>query len=157
MHTTHTLSDITHTLLTPKKGIFAVDESAGTMQKRLALAGIAKGTETDGDRLREMLFAAEGLSDYISGAILHESSLTRTARDGTPLADLLHRQGILLGVKVDAGLVSLSPHNTPKEGEVVEQVSRGLDTLDAVHTRHSFYKVAKRVYHHGHPTECALH
>jgi fructose-bisphosphate aldolase class I len=130
MHTTHTLSDITHTLLTPKKGIFAVDESASTMQKRLALAGIAEGTETDGDRLREMLFATEGLSNYISGAILHESSLTRTARDGTPLADLLRQQGIMLGVKVDGGLVHLSPHNTPTEGSVSEQVSRGLDTLD---------------------------
>jgi fructose-bisphosphate aldolase, class I len=130
MNTTPSLQDITRTLLAPHKGIFAVDESAHTMQKRLALADIAAGTPEDGDRLREMLFAVEGLSDYISGAILHESSLTRAARDGTPLADLLRRQGVLLGVKVDAGRAPLSAHNTPKAGDVVEQVSRGLDTLD---------------------------
>jgi fructose-bisphosphate aldolase class I len=126
---TPSLTDIATTLMTPKKGIFAVDESPRTMQKRLALAGIQNGTEEDSDALREMLFSMQGLGEYISGAILYESSFTRTASNGNILAELLREQGIMLGVKVDKGLAPLLPHVHTQSGEVTEQVCRGLDTL----------------------------
>jgi len=129
MHTPSQLQDIARTLLASKKGIFAVDESPRTMQKRLALAGVEHGTEEDADALREMLFGAAGLGEYISGAILYESSLTRTAKDSTPLAELLRAQGIVLGVKVDKGLAPLFAQGETEESATSEQVSRGLDTL----------------------------
>ncbi len=108
-------------LVAPARGILAADESAGTIEKRLA--GIAvDSTEENRRGWRELLFSAAGAAQHISGAILFDETLRQSARNGEPFPQLLERQGILPGIKVDKGAKALA-------GAPGEKVTEGLDGL----------------------------
>ena len=52
--------------------------------------------------------AAYPLFVLFSGVILFEETLYQKAADGSPLVDVLNSKGILLGIKVDKGVVHLA-------------------------------------------------
>ncbi|MEX1008929.1 MAG: class I fructose-bisphosphate aldolase [Acidimicrobiia bacterium] len=108
-------------LVAPGKGILAADESGGTIKKRFDSIGV-ESTETNRRDYREMLFTTQGAGDYISGVILYDETIRQSAGDGTPLVKLLQDQGIIPGIKVDAGAKPLAF----SEGETVTE---GLDGL----------------------------
>lgn len=103
------------------QGILAADESTSTIGKRFDKIGV-ESTEENRRKYREMLFTTPGLGDYVSGAILFEETLGQRAQDGTPFVDILNNQGIIPGIKVDTGLISLA-------GTDAEKVTQGLDGL----------------------------
>lgn len=107
----------------PGKGILAADESTNTIAKRLNSIHVESTFET---RLayREMLFTTEGLENYINGVILFEETLSQKNAAGKTLAEILSDKGIIPGIKVDKGLVTL-------ENTHGEKVTQGLDGLDA--------------------------
>lgn len=88
------------------KGILASDESNSTTGKRLATVDL-ENTEDNRRRWRELLYTAPDLGNYISGAIMFEETLYQKAADGTQFVDILKRQGIVPGIKVDTGLTAL--------------------------------------------------
>ncbi|HUX70290.1 MAG TPA: class I fructose-bisphosphate aldolase [Cellulomonadaceae bacterium] len=110
-----------HVLVTPGKGILAADESTPTMAKRLAGIGL-ESTEPLRRAYREILFTTPGLGDHISGVILFDETLRQQSDDGTPVAELLLRQGVVPGIKVDGG-------TKPLAGFPEEVVTAGLDGL----------------------------
>ena len=59
------------------------------------------------DFLPGLLFSAPGLGKYISGAILYEETLFQSSTEGTPFVDLLKKNGLFPGIKVDTGLQPL--------------------------------------------------
>jgi len=67
------------------------------------------------------LFTAPGLAKHISGVILFDETLNQQTKDGKPFPQLLLDQGILPGIKVDAGLKDLPGTS--------EQYCSGLDGL----------------------------
>jgi fructose-bisphosphate aldolase class I len=111
-------------IATPGKGILAADESTGTIASRFKDINL-ENTDENRRAYRELLFGLPGLSEFISGTILFDETLmVHRTKDGTKrLADLLLEQGILIGIKVDAGLKPL-PGGLP--GEVA---CSGLDGL----------------------------
>ncbi len=115
------MEEIAVQLVAPSKGILAADESTGTIKKRLDSIGV-ENTEDARRDYREMLFTAEGISDYISGVILYDETLRQKTKDGRRLAEVLSEQGIIPGIKVDMGAKSLAF----SEGELVTE---GLDGL----------------------------
>ncbi len=108
-------------LAAPTKGILAADESSGTIEKRLKSINVAS-TEENRCNYREMLFTTPGLGEFISGVILYEETLKQKIKDGTPMAQVLSRQGIVPGIKVDKGTAPLA--NFPDDS-----VTQGLDGL----------------------------
>ncbi|HEV2248535.1 MAG TPA: class I fructose-bisphosphate aldolase [Terriglobia bacterium] len=108
-------------LLAPGKGILAADESTPTITKRFQGVGLTSTAETR-RAYREMLFTASGLGDFISGTILFDETIRQRAADGTPFPDVLLRQGIVSGIKVDTGArpLALFPG---------ENITEGLDGL----------------------------
>lgn len=108
-------------LVEPGKGILAADESLPTIAKRLKAVGL---DSTDGVRrdYRELLLTTAGLSQHISGVILFDETIRQQLHSGAPVAEALERQGIIPGIKVDAGTTPLPRF----PGEVVTQ---GLDGL----------------------------
>ncbi len=108
-------------LMAPGKGILAADESDATAGKRLAMVHLPNEPENRQD-FREMLFAAQGIEEYISGVIMYDSSIKNFTDDGVPFPDVLTAKGIVPGIKVDLGTVDLYGF----KGEVVSQ---GLDNL----------------------------
>jgi fructose-bisphosphate aldolase class I len=115
------LEAVAQAMVAPGKGILAADESTGTIEKRFASIKV-ENTEDNRRAYRDMLFSAQGLSQYISGVILYDETLRQKAINGTPFVEVLVKSGILPGIKVDTGAKDLAL--CPKE-----QVTEGLDNL----------------------------
>ena len=108
-------------LVPPGKGILAADESTPTIGKRFGALGI-ENTEANRRLYRQMLFTTRGIGGLISGVILFDETLRQQADDGTPFPELLARQDIIPGIKVDRG-------TKPLAGSPGEVVTEGLDGL----------------------------
>jgi len=103
-------------LLASGKGILAIDESTSTCTKRFQEVGL-ESTEENRRAYREMLVTTPGLGRFISGAILYEETLMQKS-NGISFADVLKKQGIIPGIKVDKGTkeLALFPGETVTEG-----------------------------------------
>jgi fructose-bisphosphate aldolase class I len=119
--TAQELAATARALVAPGKGILAADESSGTIKKRFDSIEV-ESTEDNRRAYRELLFTTEGAANYISGVILYDETLRQQAADGTPLAEVLSRQGIIPGIKVDKGTTDLA-------GFPGEKITEGLDGL----------------------------
>jgi fructose-bisphosphate aldolase class I len=108
-------------LVAPGKGILAADESHPTIAKRFKTIGV-ESSEAMRRAYREMLLTASGLGHYISGVILFDETLRQDTADGRPFVDVLQRQGIIPGIKVDKGAHALA-------GFPGEKITEGLDGL----------------------------
>jgi len=98
------LKDTATKLCAPGKGFLASDESAGPWL-RAGHAEAAKIADTAENRAayRSMLYTTPGLSDYISGVILHWETLFQSDANGNKMVDLINNGGMLPGIKVDKG------------------------------------------------------
>ncbi len=108
-------------MVAPGKGLLAADESAGTAKKRFDTIGV-ESTEETRRGYREMLFTTPKLSNYVSGVILFDETLRQSTRDGVNFGRYLEQNGIIPGIKVDAGAQDMALHPG-------EKVTEGLDKL----------------------------
>ena len=115
------MADVAKAMVAPGKGILAADESGGTIKKRFDGIGVESTAESR-RAYREMLFTTPKLGEHVSGVILYDETLRQATRDGVPFADLLKKNGILPGIKVDTGAKNLA-------GAPGETVTEGLDGL----------------------------
>ncbi|KAJ0062082.1 hypothetical protein NL108_015274, partial [Boleophthalmus pectinirostris] len=116
------LQDIAQRIVAPGKGILAADESTGIMAKRLNPINV-ENTEENRRRYRQLLFTAdERIDKCIGGVIFFHETLYQNTDDGVPFAKLIRDRGIVVGIKVDKGVVPLAGTN----GETTTQ---GLDGL----------------------------
>jgi fructose-bisphosphate aldolase class I len=104
-------------MVAPGKGILAADESTGTIEKRLKSIQV-ENTEDNRRAYRDLLFTAKGLGQYIGGVILYDETIRQKGVSGTPFVELLAKNGILPGIKVDTGAkdLALCPGETVTEG-----------------------------------------
>src|ERR1700757_28252 len=103
------------------KGILAADESSGTIKKRFDSIRL-ESTAENHRAYRELLFAAPGAAESISGVIMYDETIRQKTKDGTPFPQYLARQGIIPGIKVDLGA-------KPLAGFPGETITEGLDGL----------------------------
>jgi fructose-bisphosphate aldolase, class I len=115
------LTHVARAIVAPGKGILAADESSGTIEKRFRSIQV-ESTEEHRRAYRELLFTTDGAGEFISGVILFDETIRQRAADGTPFPDVLDRQGIIPGIKVDTGAKELA-------GFPGEKVTEGLDGL----------------------------
>lgn len=128
------IQEIATALMAPHKGILAADESESTMEKRFAPIGVPQNPENN-RRYRNLLFTTPDIEQYLSGIILHDQTIQQSADSGVPFPTLLTERGIIVGIKVDQGIV-------PLEGCEGEEVSQGFDDL---HDRlHRYYEYGAR-------------
>ena len=116
----HDLERVAMRLVADGKGILAADETVHTLTRRFDTLGILS-TEKSRCSYREMLFNA-GVAEFISGVIMQDETIRQTSSDATPLTQVLSKQGILPGIKVDTGA-------KPLAGAPDETVTEGLDGL----------------------------
>ncbi|PUZ59997.1 hypothetical protein GQ55_4G087700 [Panicum hallii var. hallii] len=142
-------------LATPGKGILASDESTGTIGKRLSSINL-ENVESNRQALRELLFTAPGVFDYLSGVILFEETLYQKTSDGKPFVDLLIAGGVVPGIKVDKGTVEIAGTN----GETTTQ---GHDSLGArcakyyeAGARFAKWRAVLKIGAAGEPSELAV-
>ena len=116
------LEEIASYIVSNGKGILAADESTPTIGKRFATIN-TESTEDSRRDYREMLFRADGMKNNIGGVILFDETLRQTAKDGTPLREVISEQGALPGIKVDKGI-------SPLDSSPEENITGGLDGLN---------------------------
>ena len=104
---TNNLIHIAKAMVAPGKGILAADESTGTIGNRFKSINV-ENTEENRRAYRDMLFTTKGIGDAISGVILYDETLRQKSADGTSFVDLLNKNGVLPGIKVDAGAKALA-------------------------------------------------
>ncbi|KTG32120.1 hypothetical protein cypCar_00007265 [Cyprinus carpio] len=116
------LSDIAARIVAPGKGILAADESTGSVAKRFQSIN-AENTEENRRLYRQLLFTADDrVKPCIGGVILFHETLYQKTDDGKLFSQLLKERGMVVGIKVDKGVVPLAGTN----GETTTQ---GLDGL----------------------------
>ncbi|XP_061683416.1 fructose-bisphosphate aldolase C-A [Syngnathoides biaculeatus] len=109
-------------IVSPGKGILAADESVGSMAKRLAQVGV-ENTEENRRQFRQILFSAdERVNGCIGGVIFFHETLYQHSDAGVGFVKMIRDRGILVGVKVDKGVVPLA-------GTCGETTTQGLDGL----------------------------
>ncbi|MGZ5040640.1 MAG: class I fructose-bisphosphate aldolase [Usitatibacter sp.] len=118
---TNILSQTAKAMVAPGKGLLAADESAGTCKKRFDSVNV-ECNEENRRAYRELLFTTPGLQEYVSGVILFDETLRQKTKGGTNFADYLKQNGIIPGIKVDAGTHDMALHPG-------EKVTEGLDKL----------------------------
>lgn len=115
-----TIHDIARDLVLPGKGILAADESTKSANKRLASVGVPENPLMR-RVYREVFLTTPGIGKYLSGVILYDETIRDSTRDGIPFTELLKKEGVYVGIKVDEGTV-------PFEGGD-ELVTEGLSGL----------------------------
>jgi fructose-bisphosphate aldolase class I len=115
------LPTIAQALVSNGKGLLAADETVSTVTKRLNVLKI-DSTPDSRRAYREMFFTTPGIAAFVSGVIMQDETIRQRSASGTALADLLARQGIIPGIKVDNGAKPLAA--CPGES-----ITEGLDGL----------------------------
>lgn len=115
------LRETVHSLLSPGKGILALDESVKTAGKRLASVGL-ESTEENRRKYRELFLGTVGIDKFLSGVILPDEGIWQTTVKGVPFPKLLSSLGVIPGVKVDMSLAPLPYFEN-------EHYTQGLDGL----------------------------
>ena len=118
---TDKLRETAQAMVADGKGLIAMDESTPTANKRFAAVGIPQNEESRRS-YRDMIVTTKGLGDCLNGAILVDETIRQNTRAGTPFAQALSRQGIIPGIKVDAGAKPMAAHSG-------EKLTAGLDGL----------------------------
>jgi hypothetical protein len=81
--------------------------TSGTIGKRLEKAGLPSTPESR-RAYRELFYTAPGIGAAFSGVIMFKETLQQADSDGTPFVEVLRRQGVLAGIKVDEVGVGVS-------------------------------------------------
>ena len=123
------LKNIADALMTPGKGILAIDESLPTISKRFAAIGVTS-TEEQRRAYRELLITAPNINASISGMILFDETMRQKSTEGNLFPQVLAQQGVLPGIKVDTGAKDLA-------GFPGEKITEGLDDLRGRLTEYS--------------------
>ncbi|TRY74184.1 hypothetical protein DNTS_004353 [Danionella cerebrum] len=116
------LNEIAQRIVATGKGILAADESTGSVAKRFQSIN-AENTEENRRLYRQLLFTADDrIKPCIGGVILFHETLYQKTDDGKLFSQLIKERGMVVGIKVDKGVVPLAGTN----GETTTQ---GLDGL----------------------------
>lgn len=108
-------------LVSPPKGILAIDESLSTCNKRFEKLGIPT-TEEKRREYRELLITAPNVEKYLSGYILFDETIRQSTKDGKNFTTILQEKGIDIGIKVDLGTIDFPLHP-------LEKITQGLEGL----------------------------
>merc|ERR1719236_162607 len=125
------LKDTATKLCSPGKGFLAADESAGPWL-RAGHSEAAKIPDTLENRgaYRSMCFSTPGLSDHISGVILHWETLFQKDATGKDMVEIIKGNGMIPGIKLDKAYDKKGIWGT-ESGPLKhpEVATRGLDDL----------------------------
>lgn len=115
------LADTAQALVASGKGLLAADESIPTATKRLNAHNI-ESTADNRRAYRELFFTTPEIGEFISGVILQDETIHQTSSQKIAMAEILSRQKIIPGIKVDHGTKLLV-------GSTNEKITEGLDGL----------------------------
>lgn len=111
----------------------------GSVAKRFQSIN-AENTEENRRLYRQLLFTADDrILPCIGGVILFHETLYQKTDDGKPFSQLIKERGMVVGIKVDKGVVPLAGTN----GETTTQ---GMDDLSSYPLIYEFYSVFLQMF-----------
>ncbi|VDL78884.1 unnamed protein product [Nippostrongylus brasiliensis] len=122
------LRAIAEKIVADGKGILAADESTGTIGKRLSAISL-ENNEDNRRKYRQLLFTTPNIGQHISGVILYEETFNQSTDSGEKFVDVLIKQGIVPGIKLDLGVTeqvlayvykALADHHVYLEGTLLK-------------------------------------
>lgn len=108
-------------LLSPGRGILALDWSPKTITEKFVAIGLQSTAELN-RKYRQMLLTTPGIENFVSGVIFHEETAMQSTDDGIRFPDYVAQKGIVPGIKVDQGGEKFTTSD--------EEITIGLDGLD---------------------------
>lgn len=114
------LNNIALKIIGNGKGILAVDESTGTMTKRLQGVNIESNSENR-LKFRHTLFSSKSMKTCIGGVILYDETIKQEF-SSKKIPELISDTGAVPGIKVDTGAKTLANSSE-------EKITEGLDGL----------------------------
>ncbi|MGZ5034704.1 MAG: class I fructose-bisphosphate aldolase [Usitatibacter sp.] len=123
---TKLLTQTAKAMVAPGKGLLAADESSGTCKKRFDSVAV-ECNEENRRAYREMLFTTPKIGDFVSGVILFDETLRQKTKDGAGFAEYLQKNGIIPGIKVDAGAQDMALHPGEKVTEGLDGLAKRMD------------------------------
>jgi fructose-bisphosphate aldolase class I len=123
---TKLMTETARAMVAAGKGLLAADESAGTCKKRFDSVAV-ECNEENRRVYRELLFTTPKISEFVSGVILFDETLRQKTSDGTPIPEYLRKNGIIPGIKVDAGAHDMALHPGEKITEGLDGLARRMD------------------------------
>ena len=115
------LKETVSAIFSSNRGILATDATADTMDKRMTASETAPTPELR-VKFREVLLTTPGISEFIGGVILNDEIIRAKTSGGENFFDLLDKQGIKVGIKLDKKTHDMA--NFPGE-----KIAEGLDGL----------------------------
>lgn len=115
-----------------------------------------ENTEEHRRAYRELLFTTEGLEQYISGMLLYEETLYQKAADGTPFAEVLKKKGILIGIKVDMGVVNIAGTDGETATQGIDDLAKRCQKYYAAGARYAKWRAVLYIKDSGAPSELAI-
>src|ERR1700693_5845571 len=123
---TKLMTETARAMVAPGKGLLAADESAGTCKKRFDSVNV-ECTEESRRAYRELLCTTPNIAEFVSGVILFDETLRQRAKDGVNFAEYLKKNGIIPGIKVDAGTHDMALHPGEKVTEGLDGLAKRMD------------------------------
>ena len=123
---TKLMTETAKAMVAPGKGLLAADESSGTCKKRFDSVKV-ECTEENRRAYRELLFTTPGIADFVSGVILFDETLRQKTKEGVGFAEYLKKNGVIPGIKVDAGAQDMALHPGEKVTEGLDGLRKRLD------------------------------
>ncbi len=151
---TKLMTETARAMVAPGKGLLAADESAGTCKKRFDSVNVECNEENRRD-YREMLFATPGIGDFVSGVILFDETLRQKTKAGQPIAEFLKKNGIIPGIKVDAGAHDMALHPGEKATEGLDKLAERMQEYFKLGARFAKWRAVITIGE-GIPTQACL-
>lgn len=115
------MGDAVQRLMSPEKGVLALDWSSKTIAKQFTKVGLVSTPELN--RIyRQMLLTTPGIAKYISGVILHDETVNQKLDSGVGFVEFLNGLNIVAGVRADEG--------SEKYKDTDQDITLGLESLD---------------------------
>lgn len=140
----HGLKNTAQRLMADDKGLLAMDESLGTCNKRFEALGIPQ-TEEYRRKYRQLIVTTPQLEESISGAILFDETVYQKTEDGVSFLSLLEHKGIIAGIKVDQGAVSLAAFPDEKITEGLDGLRQRLESYYALGIRFAKWRAVIKI------------
>jgi fructose-bisphosphate aldolase, class I len=151
---TKLMAETARAMVAPGKGLLAADESAGTCKKRFDSVKV-ECTEENRRAYRELLFTTPGISEFVSGVILFDETIRQKTRDGVNFAEYLKKNGVLPGIKVDAGAHDMALHPGEKASEGLDKLAERMKEYFALGARFAKWRAVITIGD-GIPTQACL-
>lgn len=148
------LQETANRLCRPGVGLLAADESVPTLGKKFSPLNV-ENIEVNRQRYRELLFTTPDLEKYISGVILFDETARQSTKDGKRFVDLLKERGIIPGIKVDKGMITLPLTNDESATVGLADLAKRCDEYYGMGIRFAKWRAVLKIGN-GCPSDLAI-